>query len=102
MWVAPFELRAILTVECAACPFPTFASAENPKPIRADVPAATPIGSASLMDMRVRGGDSLALPTLPRGWRLVDGQPICPLHDIKIEDRPVERRSESRAYARRP
>lgn len=77
---AHFEQRVTMVVECAACPDPA--------------PRRTMIDNCL-----VRPGECLPYPTLPRGWRIVDGNPICDLHDITLtltEEAPAPATDEPR------
>ena len=40
-----------------------------------------------LQTTAVFAGSTIPYPVLPDGWRTVDGFPVCPKHDVKIEDK---------------
>lgn len=65
----PFEIRVTMAVECAACP--------GQKPERAIIAD----------NMRLEMGTLIPYPRLPSRWRLIDGQPICPKHEVTIVDK---------------
>jgi hypothetical protein len=58
---APFLLQLRFTIACGAC------------------------GTlAVVLEARARAGDLLPVPSLPEGWCLVDGKPICPMHEVEV------------------
>lgn len=68
MMYAHFGCRITVAVECATCPEP---------PARVVV----------VDNLRLNPLDMLPYPTLPLGWRVVDGNPICDRHEVMLTDK---------------